>query len=346
LTTCEIASICDYLSDPNGVVTIFDNASGCNSPPEIARSCGFTMPCLPFGNYFFNNQADIDNFNTNYQDCTELNGNVKISGNDITNLYGLSDVTSIGYLVISENPLLINLSGLNSLTSVTGLGGIYIEDNPTLTSLEGLESLTSNGGQLVIESNDALSNLMGLENLAVIEKFLSIRGNANLISLDGLDSVDTNSITHLYIENNNVLSSCAVTAICNYLASPHGDIRIEDNAPGCNSQEEVEDACDTLSVREISLNNDLSVYPNPCSGTVCLRYQIHDSGSLGSARDRYLISDLYGIDGRIIRRIYEGDVMPGANETEIDMSDLPGGLYFLMMQVGDYYKTKKLVVIH
>ncbi len=251
LTTCEIASICDYLSDPNGVVTIFDNASGCNSPPEIATSCGFTMPCLPYGNYsFFNNQADIDNFKTNYQDCTILNGDVEISGNDITNLYGLSDVTSIGHLVISENPLLINLSGLNSLTSVTGLGGIYIEDNPTLTSLEGLESLTSNGGQLVIESNDALTNLTGLENLAVIEKFLSIYRNANLSSLVGLDNVDTNSITHLYIENNNVLSTCAVTTICNYLASPHGFIRIEGNAPGCNSVEEVEEACESSCLPE------------------------------------------------------------------------------------------------
>ena len=242
LTTCEIASICDYLSDPNGVVTIFDNASGCNSPPEIATSCGFTMPCLPYGNYSFNNQADIDNFKTNYQDCTILNGDVEISGNDITNLYGLSDVTSIGHLVISANPLLVNLTGLNSLTSVTGLGGIYIEHNPTLTSLEGLESLTSSGGQLVIQSNDALTNLTGLENLAVIEKFLSIYGNANLSSLVGLDNVDTNSITHLSIQNNNVLSTCAVTTICNYLASPHGFIRIEDNAPGCNSVEEVEES--------------------------------------------------------------------------------------------------------
>ena len=62
LSSCEVQSICNYLASPNGIVEIYDNSPGCNSPGEIANACGFAMPCLPSGNYYFTYQAEIDNF--------------------------------------------------------------------------------------------------------------------------------------------------------------------------------------------------------------------------------------------------------------------------------------------
>jgi S-formylglutathione hydrolase FrmB len=58
-------------------------------PPVIPCSC------LPQG-ITFTNQAQIDNFQTNYPGCTEIEGDVTIAGDDITNLNGLSVLTSIG----------------------------------------------------------------------------------------------------------------------------------------------------------------------------------------------------------------------------------------------------------
>ena len=55
----------------------------------------FAQPCLPEG-ITFNTQAQIDNFQTNYPNCTEIEGGVQITGDDITNLDGLSVITSIG----------------------------------------------------------------------------------------------------------------------------------------------------------------------------------------------------------------------------------------------------------
>ena len=48
LSTCEVQSICNYLSSPNGTVDIYDNAGGCNNPPEVANACGtiFILPAL------------------------------------------------------------------------------------------------------------------------------------------------------------------------------------------------------------------------------------------------------------------------------------------------------------
>jgi hypothetical protein len=39
LSTCEVKSICDYLVAPNGIVTINDNGTGCNSQEEVQDSC-------------------------------------------------------------------------------------------------------------------------------------------------------------------------------------------------------------------------------------------------------------------------------------------------------------------
>ena len=51
--------------------------------------------CLP-EDITFKTQEQIDNFQTNYPDCTEIEEYVTISGDDIINLGGLSDVASIG----------------------------------------------------------------------------------------------------------------------------------------------------------------------------------------------------------------------------------------------------------
>jgi hypothetical protein len=39
LTMCEVQSICDYLASPNGSVSIYNNAPGCNTPTEVDSAC-------------------------------------------------------------------------------------------------------------------------------------------------------------------------------------------------------------------------------------------------------------------------------------------------------------------
>ena len=39
LSTCEMQSICDYLANPNGGITISDNAMGCDSKAEVQSAC-------------------------------------------------------------------------------------------------------------------------------------------------------------------------------------------------------------------------------------------------------------------------------------------------------------------
>jgi hypothetical protein len=251
LSTCNVQSVCNYLANPPGSISIYGNAIGCNDPPEVANNCGIKLPCLPYGNYYFQTQADIDNFQNNYPNCTELEGNVTIGGSDISNLNGLSGLTYIGgQLQIQGDSLLSNLTGLDNLTSVGGV--LSIGGNPTLISIAELTNLTSIGGGL------------------------SITGNNGLTSLKGLDNISAGSIVSIYIIDNPMLSNCAIKSICDYLVSPNSTIGY--NAPGCNSPEEVEAACSAVSVNDLLPAGGFAIYPNPSSDLITIKtFESHEN---------------------------------------------------------------------
>ena len=206
LSACNIESICQYLSSPNGTVTIYNNDDGCNSPGQIADNCGITLPCLPYGDYYFFNQSEIDNFQTNYPGCTEIEGDVEISGDNITNLNGLNVLTAIaGELIIEDNSSLVDLNGFNVLLTIGG--DLYIKDNASLVNLTGLNNLTSIGNSLRIINNENLTNLWALSNLTSFVGFLNIYNNNALADLSGLEGITV--VYQLNISNNASLLSLA-----------------------------------------------------------------------------------------------------------------------------------------
>lgn len=246
LSNCEVESICDYLTSPNGKVAIYNNAEGCNSPPAIAHSCGNIMPCLPYGNYYIDKQSIIDNFQTDYPDCTSLNGDVLIFNYDIDSLVGLIPIKSIaGDLAIFKTDNLVSLEGLDSLNTVIGslyIGGYefwpyYYIENVDLVDVSSLSNLTYIGYELIIADNLVLESLTGLDNVAP----------------SVMESIE--------IIGNEMLSKCAIKSICNYIsANKYIDIAYNDD--GCNSKEEVEEAC-LVSTPDNNSYPDYVLYPNP-----------------------------------------------------------------------------------
>ena len=153
----------------------------------FTQSTVSAQSCLPDG-ITFTTQAEIDNFQTNNPNCTEIEGDVLINGGDIVNLNGLSVLTSIaGSLFIGtdyyNNPSITSLTGLDNVMSIGGdlsIGGI-----DSLTSLTGLDNVMSIGGDIDIKYNHALTSLTGLEGLTSMGGDLSIGGNNALTSLTG-----------------------------------------------------------------------------------------------------------------------------------------------------------------
>ena len=333
--------------------------------------------CLPDG-IIFTTQAQIDNFQINYPNCTEIEGYVEINGCDITNLNGLNVLTTIGeglyidgdnsltsltgleglttiealwisnynasltsltglenltsigeYIAIVYNAALISLTGLDNLTSIGG--DLWFEGNDALTSMTGLENLTSIGGELAIVSNPFLTSLTGLGNLTSIGGGFGIEENAALTSLTGLDSVDAGSITNLYICYNESLSTCEVQSVCDYLANPNGTIEIHDNTTACNSQEEVETACENASVDELSHNNRLLIYPNPSSTQITIE--------LPTTPQKNTILTIYNLNGQQL--ISQPITEP---QTVVNISGLLSGVYFVKITDNERVMMGKVVV--
>jgi hypothetical protein len=143
--------------------------------------------CLPDG-ISFHTQGEIDSFQINYPNCTQIEGDVMISASGIYNLNGLSVVTSVGgALWIEFCPDLKSLSGLEGFSSVGG--PLEINMNDSLTNMTAMGNLTSVSGWLQIENNASLSSLSGLDNLTYIGDYLSISANNSLTNLAELENV-------------------------------------------------------------------------------------------------------------------------------------------------------------
>lgn len=164
----------------------------------LCHTSASSQACLPEG-ITFTTQEQIDNFPADYPGCAEIEANVTISGADITNLNGLSVLTSImGDLQIKSNEILSALSGLQNLAHLGG--DLYIGQNNVLVNLQGLEKLINLNGDLIISDialgqyphstgNPSLTSLVGLNNLHAIQGDLKLCGNYTLSSLSGLDNL-------------------------------------------------------------------------------------------------------------------------------------------------------------
>ncbi len=146
-------------------------------------------------------QGAIDSFSINYPGCTNANI-LHIHGSNITNLEGLSALTTFNTLAISQTQI-EDLHGLENLQSVRSLD---IASNPKLKDLSALQALTSikrfvfwkntifdntfpfqnikNMASIEAKFNPALTHLDGFENLETINS-LDISDNTRLVSTKG-----------------------------------------------------------------------------------------------------------------------------------------------------------------
>ena len=314
----------------------------------VAMTRVIAQSCLPEGLEIYS-QEGIDNFQINYPGCTEIEGYVLIVGNNITNLNGLNVVTTIdGFLQLYSNDSLTNLTDLENLTSLGGLdlydnaitnlsglenlnfivNDIIIMNNHSITNLSGLENVTSIGGGIIIKNNEAFTSLLELANLTSMSGIIEIADNDALTSLSGLDNIDVDSILIMEIHHNNSLSNCDIKSICDYMQIPAGIIEIHSNAPGCNSEAEVEAACLT-TVEEIRTEDEITIIPNPAKDKITI------SSALITKNINLSIFNVNGEKVIELQLTY--------NETQLDISTLPRGVYFVRVQDENSVEVARLI---
>lgn len=200
---------------------------------------------LHFEGNYLSGLNEIKKINSSVDVRVRSNGSIDVFKNTVNIQGGLT----IDYSIF---PTSTNI--LNRLESIGG--DFKIRTNDNLQSFS-LPSLSSIGGNFEINLNEDLTNLDFLSNLQSINGYLDIYDNPNLTRLTGLRNLDAstiNSDTHwfdLRIENNPMLSFCAVESMCDALADPFKTTEMQNNAVGCRIPQEVLDNCADGQVRGV-----------------------------------------------------------------------------------------------
>lgn len=207
-------------------------------------------------------QEQIDRFEEYYacSACTDIKGALTIEGADITDLSGLSFLTSVSKQ-------------------------LRIENCPNLTSLQGLENISSVGSSIALVNLPKLENLSGLNGakLGQISLNLNIRHNANLVDISALQGITTVA-QHLMIVNNPKLTNLNGlqditrigkrltiqdmpnledgSALCNLFTDGEigGILTISGNKYGCNNPSQILKSC--------------NAFPDGCNTKAVYFYQI------------------------------------------------------------------------
>jgi hypothetical protein len=233
-----------------------------------------------------------------------------------------------------------NLSSLHGLENITSLGGdlsigFYTGTttigNPALSNLTGLENLVSIDSSFEIQFNQSLNSLEELESLTSIGGSLNVSDNTSLHSLAGLDNLNGGTIKNLYIRENDSLSTCEVECICNYLVRPNGISEVHDNAPGCNTEEEVEAACSVGLNEHKQTENLFTISPNPSSTLITIK--------TSAISPKFQIS-IFNFQGQeVIKQQFTNPI------TFLNISALPAGVYFVRMTGERTVSVEKFVKI-
>ena len=161
--------------------------------------------CIPVA-IVFTTQAQVDAFPNDYPGCTIIDGNVGITGNDITNIDSLSQITKInGSLQILNANGLTNLDGFVNITSING--NLKISFNQSIFNIGIFNSIITIGG-IEITNNSSLFDINTFNSLVQIEGDLLIEGNNNLAEFDCFSSLTfINGDVRLNIPNVNNLNN-------------------------------------------------------------------------------------------------------------------------------------------
>jgi hypothetical protein len=289
---------------------------------------------------------------TGMGNLVSIGGNLEVCFNDsLINFEGMESLESIGgslrlgrkgtgSTASGGNLSLINLEGLNNLSSIGGNLEIYF--NASLTSLTGLENLASIGGSLLIGGyfglngggNPSLVSLNALENLSSVSGDIGIFSNDLLTSLTGLENIAPGSISNLWILENPLLSSCEVQSICDYLVNAQREVVIFSNAPGCNTPEEVKQACDSLPVPEISRSCHLLIHPNPFTEAAMISFELDAPAAIEVV--------IYDKLGKVVMKFPLQEYHSGAHSVTWQAKGMPAGIYLIRFQAGADSITTKI----
>ena len=209
--------------------------------------------------------TDLSNADLQRLSLEEITGSLKINRTKLRELNAFNSLRSIGDSLdiggIDEetdgNRMLLSMSGFDVLDSIGGR--LYMKKNDELTTITAFGSLSSVGGQLEIVFNDALTTITAFGRLDSVGRSLEVSFNAALSSLPDFSALRSvggaipgrdEDDSPIVIRSNVMLSVCCglfpfaqEELPDGYTLGGNGSPSIEENARGCFSIEELQEAC-------------------------------------------------------------------------------------------------------
>lgn len=247
-----------------------------------------------------------------------------MGNSSLGDILGLDSLSFVGgEYTVTENPDLTSLPLSIAMDSIGS--NLIISANASLGDLTGLDSLRAIGGYMQIINNESLTSLDGLDSLRAVHEPIEIFNNDMLSDLHGLEHLNSSSFIGAVIENNQALTDCAVESLCNFLAEG-GLATISNNAGGCNSTGEVNEAC-IVAVDNPADGSDIMLYPNPASSIIDIKGLTEDITSVS----------LFDAQGRYTR--------VACNGNSINIDALPEGVYLLSIQLKETRIKRRMIKI-
>jgi hypothetical protein len=229
------------------------------------------------------------------------------------------------------NDLCVNATALDAVNSNSSQVYIGNADNASLTDSNGLESCGGTNGAPkggVWFSVSPPSNASGF-SIEILpydanNRLRVYRGGCNNLTFiqcdyNGFTTVNNvNFPTTYYIYFDNELAD----AMGEYTLETFYNFSIGNRAKMANVS---------------SQNDHLSIMPNPSGGVTTVSYQLDEAGKIQVS--------LYDLKGKAIRKIVDNHYQDkGDHSLDIDVSELPVGVYFLQLKNAKMVKVKRLVI--
>jgi len=78
-------------------------------------------------------------------------------------------------------------------------------------------------------------------------------------------------------------------------------------------------------------------YPNPFNSMTNVKFQISNSGNVKII--------VFGLPGKEIATLVNEQLAPGTYSVDFDASQLPSGVYFYLLEAGNYIQTRKMILL-
>ncbi|MEM7370559.1 MAG: T9SS type A sorting domain-containing protein [Bacteroidota bacterium] len=273
-------------------------------------------------------------------------------GESVT-LKGLSALEHVdGFRHLQHIPWNLEISGAASLTDVDGFmglnsvgGNIYMQKCHSLLHLDGFSNLYRLAIGLVIYDLPLVEHLDAFKHLQPTLRDIHIFQNEHLKDITGLcHAADPNWPFFVFVKENPALSACQPLKIWEQAETSRFDIA--DNGPDCSFAWEVKNQPD-CSAKEPhpefekegsdNFSNELGlIFPNPMHSKAWIPFTLAKSGRI------YI--RVFDEVGRDIGVLLDTHYRAGKHRTQVDVSWLDAGLYYVQMETESFRQAKMILV--